>query len=163
MKRTSLAPIIIVVTSAFATASAAAQSTAQPGDAGECFPMCQSVVVTAAAAPAQTADPATPCGIAPTTAQSLANEAEKISERIKPVKEIIGYVRSPQGLAMKLVNDHVIAIPAWIGYALDPLGSLKHRAIDEVRNQAKSAMGVAKPVACTVAQPGELVAELEQF
>ncbi len=69
-------------------------------------------------------------------------QAESLNDQIKPVKELIGYVRSPQGLAIKLVNDHVVKIPAWVGYALDPVGSLKNKAMDEVKTRAKSAMGL---------------------
>ncbi len=162
MKRTPTAPTaatiaaaIIAIVSPFAALHASAQ---QAGDSNDCFPMCQP-----AAAPV--VEVATPCGSAPTQAQTLAHDAEKFSDRIKPVKEIIGYVRSPQGLAMKLVNDHIVAIPAWVGYALDPVGSIKHRAMDEVRTHAKSAMGLTKSAACSAVEPGEpvlLPVDLEQ-
>jgi hypothetical protein len=56
---------------------------------------------------------------------------------VKPIKEIVGYVQSPQSLAMKLINDYVVKIPAWIGYIMDPVGSLKSRAMGEVRDFAK--------------------------
>ena len=80
------------------------------------------------------ADPATSCDSA------LLKAADDINDKVKPIREIVGYVRSPQGLVIKLVNDHVVKIPAWIGYAIDPLGSLKHKVIDEVRAQARGAM-----------------------
>ena len=70
----------------------------------------------------------------------LVAQAESLNDQIKPIKELIGYVRSPQGLAIKLVNDHVVKIPAWIGYAMDPVGSLKNKAMDEVKTRAKSAI-----------------------
>ena len=77
----------------------------------------------------------------PTTCNGgLIQSAENLNDQVKPIREIVGYVRSPQGLAIKLVNDYVVKIPAWIGYALDPLGSLKHAAIDKVRTQAKDAL-----------------------
>jgi hypothetical protein len=66
--------------------------------------------------------------------------AEDLNDKVKPIREIVGYVRSPQGLVIKIVNDHIVKIPAWIGYVVDPLGSLKHQAIDEVRTRAKEAM-----------------------
>lgn len=71
----------------------------------------------------------------------LLKQAEALNDKVKPIREIVGYVRSPQSLALKLVNDHVVKIPAWIGFAMDPVGSLKHMAIDEVRTRAKEAIG----------------------
>jgi hypothetical protein len=109
---------------------------------GDCFPMC------AAAKPAVTeskeaAAPApAPCGT--NTSNGMVGQIEELNDRVKPLKEIVGYVRSPQGLAMKLVNDHVVKIPAWVGYAIDPVGSLKNRAMDEVRTRAKAAVGLGK-------------------
>lgn len=79
--------------------------------------------------------------IPPTSCESaLLRTADEINDKVKPIREVVGYVRSPQGLAFKLVNDHVVKIPAWIGYVIDPLGSLKHKAIDEVRERAREAM-----------------------
>ena len=68
-------------------------------------------------------------------------QAESLNDQIKPIKALIGYVRSPQGLAIKLVNDHVVKIPDWVGYAMDPLGSIKNKAMDKVTTRAKSALG----------------------
>ena len=79
--------------------------------------------------------------------------AEELNDRVKPIREIVGYVRSPQGLIIKLVNDHIVKIPVWIGYAMDPIGSIKHRAIDEVRTRARDAM--ADDSACRVVTVGD--------
>ena len=67
-------------------------------------------------------------------------QADDLNDTIKPLKELAGYVRSPQGLAVKLVNDHVVKIPPWIGYALDPLGSIKGKAFEQVRARARDAL-----------------------
>ena len=67
----------------------------------------------------------------------LVKQAEELNATVKPIREIIGYVRSPQSLAIKLVNDYIVTIPAWIGFAMDPLGSIKNIALDEVRTRAK--------------------------
>jgi hypothetical protein len=72
------------------------------------------------------------------TQPELVKQAEAMNDHIKPVKELVGYVRSPQGLAIKLLNDHVVRIPAWVGWAMDPIGNLKNRAVGEARDQAKS-------------------------
>jgi hypothetical protein len=70
--------------------------------------------------------------------EGVLEKIEQMNDRVKPIKEIVGYIRSPQGLAVKLVNDHIVKIPAWVGYALDPVGSLKNKAVGEVRNQVKT-------------------------
>ena len=88
--------------------------------------------------------------------------AEDLGDRVKPIRELVGYVRSPQGLAIKLVNDHIVKIPAWIGYAIDPLGSIKRQAMGEVRTLAKDAMSNGD--ACGVAAeeaPGEIARTIE--
>ncbi len=77
----------------------------------------------------------------------LVKQAEYLNAKIKPIRELVGYVRSPQGLAIKLVNDHIVKIPAWVGYAMDPIGSIKHRALDEVKTQVKDAMADGKDCA----------------
>jgi hypothetical protein len=83
----------------------------------------------------------------------LMKTADDINDKVKPIREIVGYVRSPQGLLIKLVNDYVIKIPAWIGYAMDPLGSLKHKAIDEVRTRARDAANEGSACAAESADP----------
>ncbi len=118
---------------------------------GECFPTCRP----AAASSAKEIEPpkAIACGRQPT---DLIKQVEQLNDRVKPIKEIVGYIRSPQGLAIKLVNDHVVKIPVWVGYAMDPVGSLKNRAMDEVRTRAKSAIGLnskAESCAAEIATP----------
>ncbi|MBI3716850.1 MAG: hypothetical protein HY255_12730 [Betaproteobacteria bacterium] len=155
-------------------------SMAAHADDNDCFPMCtakpaeapavktevakvektesaerlEAVVVTAAPLPA--------CG------NKLVNQAEALNDRVKPVKELIGYIHSPQSLAMKVVNDHIVTIPRWVGYALDPVGAIKNKAISEVKNHAKDALGLkggngadcnAAPAETTVAAPPEKAAE----
>jgi hypothetical protein len=121
---------------------------------GDCFPMCEAAkpAPIVAEVPAQSAE-AAPCSTTATN-DGVVAQIESLNDRVKPIKEIVGYVRSPQGLAMKLVNDHVVKIPAWVGYAIDPVGSLKNRAMDEVRTRAKDAVGLGKkPHACPAADP----------
>lgn len=79
---------------------------------------------------------------------SLVKQVEALNDKIKPIREIVGYVRSPQSLAIKLVNDHIVKIPPWIGFAMDPVGSLKHLAIDEVRTRAKEVIVSNSGSAC---------------
>lgn len=103
-------------------------STAASASDIDCFPLCPESTTQEQkeiTAPAET------CG------NSLVDKAESLNNKLKPAKEIAGYIRSPQGLAIKMVNDHVVKIPAWVGYAMDPVGSLKNRAIGEVRSRVK--------------------------
>ncbi len=134
---------------ALATASAAHASE------NECFPACvepaklgvpiespveialESVTISAPRESAADQAPTKSCN-----ANNLLQKAEALNDKVKPVRELVGYVRSPQGLAIKLVNDHIVKIPAWIGYAMDPIGSIKNRAIDEIRTRAKDALAV---------------------
>jgi hypothetical protein len=142
---TVIAPLVIAIIASFAASSARAQDTQpQPVNANDsaCFPMCSSNIP-AAEAEAPKADA---CN---NQSSSLIKQAEQLNDRAKPIKEIVGYVRSPQGLAIKLVNDHVVKIPAWVGYAMDPVGSLKNRAMDEVRTRAKTMVGLDRATRCT--------------
>jgi hypothetical protein len=139
-----IAPIVIAIMTAFAAANAHAQATPINANDDACFPMCGETMA------AQTAEIEPPKADACNSQSSnLIKQAEQLNDRVKPIKEIVGYVRSPQGLAIKLVNDHVVKIPAWVGYAMDPVGSLKNRAMAEVRTRAKSAIGLNRaPVNC---------------
>ena len=141
-----IAPLVIAIIASFAASSARAQDAQQqPVNANDsaCFPMCQSsapAIDAEAEAEAEVKAPkADACN---SQSSALIKQAEQLNDRVKPIKEIIGYVRSPQGLAIKLVNDHVVKIPAWVGYAMDPVGSLKNRAMDEVRTRAKTMVGL---------------------
>ncbi|MBL8513207.1 MAG: hypothetical protein JNJ55_04375 [Betaproteobacteria bacterium] len=139
-------PTTIITFAAFATALACGVSVAQAkhgdGNPEECFPACVEAAPAAQDAQAdalvvdrsqEQAAAAKSCG----NGSELMRSAEKLNAQIKPVKDLVGYVRSPQGLAVKLVNDHLFKIPGWVGFALDPVGTIKHKAIDEVRGRAK--------------------------
>jgi hypothetical protein len=124
--------------------SAFAHSDGAPED---CFPACETISIAATQREAAGADhdavasdiakqAVDACG----SIHTLVQQAEALNDQVKPVKEIVGYVRSPQALALKLVNDHLFKIPGWVGFALDPLGTIKHKAIDEIRARAKAAL-----------------------
>ena len=70
-------------------------------------------------------------------------QLESLNDQIWPVRDVIGYVKSPQSLVLKLVNDHVVTIPAWFGFLLDPIGTIRNKAMDEARNQARSTLKAA--------------------
>ena len=125
----------------------------------DCFPLCAEPKVAAVAEARveslSTAAPGESTGAtdvaAPSTScdSAFMKAADDLNDKVKPVRDIIGYVRSPQGLAIKLVNDHIVRIPAWIGYALDPLGSIKRQAMGEMRSRIRDAMSDEN--ACAIA------------
>ena len=96
------------------------------------------------------AAPVKACGTG--TGAGLVKSAEDLNDKVKPLRDVVGYVRSPQGLAIKLVNDHIVKIPAWVGYAMDPVGSLKNKALDEVRTRAKEVFKGGNDCAVTPAE-----------
>lgn len=123
-----------ITTLMISTLSLSAHAGAE-SEGGDCFPLCP--VSAEEAAPTFKA-----CDI------KLVRDVEALNDQIKPIKEIVDYVRSPQGLAIKLVNDHVVKIPKWVGYAVDPVGSIKQRAIKEVKGHAREALGMNKDNGC---------------
>jgi hypothetical protein len=136
MKRTNpVLAIAIVATLVFSSPFAAA---ADP----ECSPQCELLDSDSASFETITpqdghVDSVEPAGNPACTGGAIAaavEKAEKINDRIKPIRQIVNYVRTPQGLVIKLVNDHILKIPPWIGFAMDPVGTLKHRAIDEAKD-----------------------------
>lgn len=126
-------------------------------DTYDCFPLCKPEPP-AAPVPPQAADAKTTASnpnCPPTqgmTMKSAVEQAEALNDQIKPIKEMVGYVQSPQGLVMKLINDYVVKIPAWIGFVMDPVGTLKNRAISEARDYAKSEL--KKSVGADAAKEG---------
>lgn len=125
-------------------------------DTYDCFPLCKPEPP--AAVPTQAADTKTAASnpnCVPTqgmTMKDAIEQAEALNDQIKPIKEVVGYVQSPQGLAIKLVNDYVVKIPAWIGFVMDPVGTLRNRAIGEARDYAKSEL--KKSVGADAAKEG---------
>jgi hypothetical protein len=147
--RTSLVNFSTAITLAF-TGSALAQS----GEAGDCFPHCDTIVVSSEAEPgspqSEPAEASEPACSGVAAAGKAINDAQHVYDKnIKPLKEIYGYIRSPQGLAMKLVNDHIVQIPEWVSLAADPEGYVRGKVIDYARKEGKKvvskAIGLDKP------------------
>ena len=128
----------------------------------ECSPLCIPIdTATPMAEPSPETAPASamtgavathPC--AGNSVARVVKQAESINGRVKPIREIIGYVRTPQSLAIKLVNDHIVRIPPWVGFAMDPVGTIKNRAMNEAKDwgkaRAREAFGLNReqPDAC---------------
>lgn len=149
ISRISTFAAIGVATAAIASSAAYAAST----DHFDCFPLCESATATSCVAVSG----------APSAASVTIEKIENVNNKLKPIKEIAGYIASPQSLAIKLVNDHVVKIPAWVGYAIDPVGAVKNKAIGEVRERAKTALKAefTKSVAATCVAPDEAKDEVK--
>src|SRR3954470_4257716 len=44
-------------------------------------------------------------------------EVARINEHLKPAKEIYEIVVNPTGFALRMVDEHVVHIPKWVGIA----------------------------------------------
>jgi hypothetical protein len=71
-------------------------------------------------------------------------EVAKVEKKLKPVKDIANAIANPTGFALRMVNDHVVHIPKWVGIAMDPEGYVRGKVIERVRHEAKKAVGVHK-------------------
>ena len=93
---------------AIGLAMAAIVSSTAYADDFDCFPLCNQQ---------KSANAATPTSCSTISAANVAiDKIENVNNKLKPIKEIVGYIQSPQSLALKLVNDHVVKIPSWVGY-----------------------------------------------
>ncbi|HEX5129668.1 MAG TPA: hypothetical protein VFV90_07975 [Usitatibacter sp.] len=79
-------------------------------------------------------------------------EVARLEKDLRPLKEIAGYVSNPTGLVLKVVNDHVVEIPEWVGIAIDPRGYARGKAIAFIRNEAKKSVGVDKGCEAEIAE-----------
>jgi hypothetical protein len=89
-------------------------------------------------------------------AGDLVSKSEALGEKTKPLRDAVGYVRAPQTLALKLVNDHIVKIPAWVGYVTDPVGTVKNRVIGEARTRVtasvKQSLATPQDPACAATE-----------
>jgi hypothetical protein len=97
---------------------------------GDCFPMYPEPV---AVAPGKTAD---------LCAYGVVREVARIDRDLAPVKKVVGAVTNPTGFALEQLDKHVVHIPRWVGYALDPRGAIRAKVMDRVRHEAKKAVGL---------------------
>lgn len=122
MKRTTtLAASMLMLTTAFAHAE---------NEAYDCFPGC-------APAAAQATESPDLCQY------GAVREAERINEKVKPAREIYDIAVNPTGFAVKMVDQHVVHIPKWVGIAMDPRGAARGYVIERVRDAAKKQVGLA--------------------
>ena len=71
-------------------------------------------------------------------------EAARINEKLRPAKELYDIALNPTGFAIRMVDEHVVHIPKWVGIALDPKGAAKGYVINYVRDAAKREVGLQR-------------------
>ena len=117
--------------SLIACAALASLSSPTFAEIEDCFPQCDR--------PAPVAPPKSGEGLCQF---AVVREAAHIDHDLKPVKRIVGIVTNPTGFAIQQVNDHVVRIPPWVGYAMDPRGAIRAKVVDLARDQVKKAAGL---------------------
>jgi hypothetical protein len=107
------------------------------------------LVVTAARAESEAYD-CFPGGPEPAQAQAPlelcqygpVREAERLNEKVKPAREIYEIAVNPSGFAIRMVDEHVVHIPKWVGIAIDPRGAARGYVIGRARDAAKKQAGL---------------------
>lgn len=83
-------------------------------------------------------------------------QAIKLEQDLRPVKEVYEIVSNPTGFLIKTVTQEAgIKIPRFVGYAMDPEGSLRAAVMKRVREQVKKQGGLQNDCAVTEAQVEE--------
>jgi len=136
--------------SLIACAALAALSSSAFAEIEDCFPQC--------ARPAPVVPPQSGEGLCQFAA---VREAARIDHELKPVKRLVGIVTNPTGFAIQQVSDHVVHIPAWVGYAMDPRGAIRAKVVDLARDQVKKAAGLQNDCIVPAAGDKEAVPEVE--
>lgn len=84
-------------------------------------------------------------------------EAARLDAKLKPAKDVYEIATNPTGYALKLVDRHVVPIPKWVGFAMDPQGYVRGAAMKKVRHELKKQVGLHEECAAEIA--AERVAE----
>jgi hypothetical protein len=120
MKRIAACVVPMVLMAAAPTASA---------DAIDCFPI------------ACAAEPAPQARINLCEHQAV-REVARIDAKLQPVKDVYEIATNPTGYAIKMVDRHVIHIPRWVGFAMDPQGYVRGEALKYARRELKKQVGL---------------------
>jgi hypothetical protein len=89
--------------------------------------------------PAAEAQPAKPLNLCD---YGAVREVAKVDRELKPVKDVVGIVTNPEGFVLHEVDQYVVHIPAWVGYALNPKGAVRAKLIDMARTEVKKSVGL---------------------
>ncbi len=103
----------------------------------DCFPMCPEPAL---AEPGKSPDPC---------AHAIVRDVARADRELAPIKKVLGAVTNPVGFALEQVDHHVVHIPPWVGYAVNPRGAIRTLVMDRVRREAKKAVGLENGCADT--------------
>jgi hypothetical protein len=81
-------------------------------------------------------------------------EVAKVDRELKPVKEVVGIVTNPEGFVLHEVDQYVVHIPPWVGYALNPKGAIRAKLVDMARTEMKKSVGLGNECANAPADAG---------
>jgi hypothetical protein len=77
-------------------------------------------------------------------------EVARIDAKLKPAKDLYELATNPTGFAIRMVNRHVIHIPKWVGFAMDPQGYVRGEAMSYVRRELKRQVGLEAACAAEI-------------
>lgn len=99
-------------------------------------------LATTFASGAALADEASPAGV-DLCRHGAVREAIRLEHDLRPVKELYDIATNPTGFVIKTVTREAgIKIPRFVGYAMDPQGSLRASAMKRVRNEVRKQTGL---------------------
>lgn len=112
-------------------ASTALIAAASPAwaDAYDCFP-CAQPAAQAAESKVNLCD------------QALVREVAKVDARLAPAKKVYGIVTNPTGFVLEQVSEHVVPLPKWLPYAIDPKGAVTAAVMKKARKEARKQFGL---------------------
>jgi hypothetical protein len=105
--------------------------TAAAHETGDCFPLC-------AQAPLPEEPP-----VLNLCEHAIVREGVRLEQKLRPVREVVNIVQDPAGFVIRQVSAHVVPIPAWVGYAIDPRGAVRAKVMGTLRDEVKKSTGLA--------------------
>ena len=72
----------------------------------------------------------------------VVRDLARIDQQMKPLKNVYDIAVNPTGFAIRQVSEHVVHIPAWVGYAMNPQGAIRAKVMERVRLEAKKQVGL---------------------
>ena len=78
-------------------------------------------------------------------------DVARLDAKLQPAKELYAAATNPTGYAIKLADRHVVRIPKWVGFAMDPERYVRAAAINHVRKELKKQVGLHAGCAAEIA------------
>jgi hypothetical protein len=109
-------------------------------DAYDCFPLCpEAAQETPVQATLNLCD------------HAAVREVAKLDRDLAPAKRLYSIATNPTGFALEQVSEHVVHIPVWVGYVINPQGAIRAKVMDTVREQVKKQVGLQASCATEIA------------